>query len=494
MSSPSLSRRAVLGAAASAPLLAGCDRALSFIAELMGDELPEAFGAPEGASIDPVVHMLNRVSFGPRPGDLDRARAMGIDRYVEWQLDGEAIDDRACEVRTSVIDAAHAPTPLLFELPPDQVETQIGRHALLRAVYSQRQLHEVMVELWSDHFHVGIGKASCRHLYPAYDREVCRRHALGSFGDLLTASAKHPAMLVYLDGRDNRRAGSSPADGARQGPNENYARELFELHTLGVHGGYTQRDVMEAARCLTGFVVREEWRPGAVEFVPELHDSGEKLVLGETIAAGGGADDVDKLLRIVGSHPSTARHVTGKIARAFVADDPPAALVERASATFLSSHGDIKKTVAAILTDPDFSTGAGAKIKRPFRFVASALRALHADTHAKGPLLGWLSRMGHAPFAWPTPDGYPMKSEPWLTTTLTRFQLAFDLAGDGVEGTRVDLDRLAGACRHSQPRLGLAAHLFGRAPSERERAELLACSSLSDAVALALAGPAFQRY
>lgn len=494
MDGPTLSRRALLGAAACAPAMSGCDRALSFIAELMGDELPDHFGTPEGADIDPTVHMLNRISFGPRPGDLDQARAMGVERYVEWQLDGEAIEDRACELRTSVIDAANAPTSFLFELPPDQVETEIGRHALLRAVYSKRQLHEVMVELWSDHFHVAIGKASCRHLYPAYDREVCRKHALGSFGDLLAASALHPAMLVYLDGRDNRRAGSSAADGTKQGPNENYARELFELHTLGVHGGYTQQDVMEAARCLTGFVVREEWKPGAVEFVPELHDAGEKRVLGETIGAGGGADDVDKLLRIVGSHPSTARHVARKIARAFVADDPPQALVDSAATTFRASGGDIKKTVATVLGDPELGAHAGAKMKRPFRFVASALRALHADTHAKGPLLSWLSRMGHAPFAWPTPDGYPMRSEAWLPTTLARFQLAYDLTGDAIEGTRLDLDRLAGACRHSSPRLGLAGHLFGRAPSERERAELEACSSLPDALALALASPGFQRY
>jgi hypothetical protein len=190
-----------------------------------------------------------------------------------------------------------------------------------------------------------------------------------------------------------------------------------------VHGGYTQADVMEAARCLTGFIVKEEWAPGQVELVAERHDDGDKRVLGETIASGGGAADIERLLDIVAAHPSTATHVAHKLVATFVDDEPPLEAVEHAAATFRSTNGDIRAVVKSVLGWSGFDAHTRSKIKRPFRFVASALRALGADTHAKGELVAWLARMGHAPYAWPTPDGC-RSGETWLSTLMLRFRFA----------------------------------------------------------------------
>ncbi|MFO0554613.1 MAG: DUF1800 domain-containing protein [Polyangiaceae bacterium] len=485
---PSVDRRAFLLGAGALSVAAGCDRVLSFAAELFGDAIPERFAAPATVDLDPDWHLLSRTSFGPRPGDLDLVRSMGRAAFLDWQLSPEAIDDTACEIRTAGIDSPHLPASLLFELPPDQIEEELARYTLLQAVYCRRQLHEVLVEFWSDHFHVAIGKSLCAHLTPFDYRTVARRHALGRFRDLLGASALSPAMLVYLDGTANQAA--TPRG---PGANENYARELLELHTLGVHGGYTQADIMNAARCLTGFVVRESWAPGEVEFVPERHDDGEKVVLGQRIPAGGGRGDVERLLDIVAEHPSTARHVSEKLARAFIAEEPPRAIVDCAAQTFLATSGDLRATVRVILSSNEFEEARGTLFKRPFRFMASALRALGADTHAKERLVAWLGRMGQAPFAWPTPDGYPTRRERWLGTLMTRFSLASALGRNDLEGTRLDLDRLRAAVVGSDKTVALAAHLFGRAPTARER-DALTGRSPDNALGLALASPGFQVY
>ena len=411
-----LSRRHLLLTAAAAALpAAGCDRALSWLSDSLDGGVPASFEPASGGEVDAIDHLLSRTSFGPRPGDRERVARMGRQAYIDEQLDPSAIDDRACAIRSDAIDVVHLDAGL-FELPSDQIEAQLARHALVRAVYSRRQLEEVMVELWHDHFHVAIGKSLCQKLLPAYDRDVIRKHALGSFRELLGATAKSAAMLVYLDGRENRHA----SDGQRA--NENYARELFELHTLGVHGGYTQADVMEAARCLTGFIVKEEWAPGQVELVAERHDDGDKRVLGWS----------------------------------------------------------------------GFDAHTRSKIKRPFRFVASALRALGADTHAKGELVAWLARMGHAPYAWPTPDGYPAPGEAWLSTLMLRFRFAFALAEGRIEATRIDVDRLLSSVGGDEPLERLVAHALGRGLRAQER-QLLA-ESRPRALALALASPAFQRF
>jgi len=480
-----VSRRTVIAAAACVPALSGCDRALSWLSDSLGGGLPKAFEAPALDVVDETQHLLARTSFGVWPGDWERAKRMGKQAYLDEQLEPSAIDDAACDVRAGAIDVVHLGEGL-FELPSDQIEIQLARHALLRACYSKRQLQEVMVELWSDHFHIAIGKSLCQKLLPLHDRDVIRQHALGNFRELLSATATSPAMLVYLDGRDNKQENDSVR------PNENYARELLELHTMGVRGGYTQADVMEAARCLTGFVVREEWAPGLVEFVPERHDSGEKRVLGETIRSGGGRSDLDRLLDILAAHPRTAEHVSRKIAATFVDDDPPETLVAAAAATFTASRGDIRAVLRTVLESEAFDQHKRSKIKRPFRFVVSALRALGADTHAKGALLSWLGRMGHAPYGWPTPDGYPARGEAWLATLLQRFRFAFELTSGAIEDTRVDLAHLAEAVCHDNRLAGLVAHSLGRLPQGSER-ELFS-ENAAQTLASTLSSPAFQRY
>jgi len=365
----------------------------------------------------------------------------------------------------------------LFEYKPEFLQAELTRHALLRAVYSRRQLREVMVEFWTDHFNIDISKGDCRWLKAADDRDVIRRHALGSFPELLRASALSPAVLWYLDGRVNRRRN----DGEM--PNENYARELLELHTLGVDGGYTQQDVMEIARCLTGWTVRSEeaFYKGRIEFRRDWHDDGAKTVLGQTIPAGGGERDLDRVLEIVARHPSTARHVAMKLCARFVSDDPPEEAVASTASAFAESGGDIRATLRSLLNSECFRNARGTKLKRPFRYVASALRGTGADTDGGPALLEYLNRMGHAPYQYPTPDGYPDERGPWLGTLLWRWHLAAALAQNSIEGTRIDWDGLAGS--FGGPRKA-TAHLLGRRPRPDE----------TRSFALALASPAFQRH
>ncbi len=476
-----LSRRAF--AAGTALSAVGCDRVLSAVAGLAGDDIPASFSVPEGERVDGDVHLLSRATFGARPGDLDALRSMGQRAWLDAQLAPSSIDDLACDLRAGAIDVPHLDAGLVFELPPEQIEVELSRHAVLRAVYSKRQLLEVMTELWGDHFHVAIGKDACRHLRAPYDREVIRAHALGRFRDILAAVTTSSAMLVYLDGAGNE---------ASDNPNENHARELLELHTLGADAGYTQTDVREVARCLTGFVLeREGRRPGAVGFVPEKHDGGAKVVLGHAIEAGGGRSDVDRVLDILSAHPSTARRIATKIARTFVSDDPPEDVITRLASTFAATGGDIAAVVRTVLTSDAFRESAGQKIKRPFRLVVSALRALGADTHAKGAVLEALARMGHALYAWPSPDGYPDRGDAWLGTIGARFRFASELADAKLDGAGISIERL---CRAAGGELGLIAHVLGRSPTEAERAALDRVSAPSAKVALALSGPAFQRF
>jgi uncharacterized protein (DUF1800 family) len=483
-----LQRGALLGGVA---LLAGCDGAWSHAARALGEGVPESLDAPAAAAVDPARHLLDRAAFGPWPGDVERVKQMGEDAWIDEQLAPAAIADHACLARTARIDTAGLTPRHLFAFRPEVIEEQLVAHTLLEAIYSRRQLQQVMVHFFSDHFHVAIGKGLCRQLETVYVRDAVRAHALGSFRELLRAAALSGAMLVYLDGRANVRAA----------PNENHARELLELHTLGVHGGYTQRDVMEAARCLTGWVVREDGLgAGAVAFDPARHDDGEKVVLGARIPAGGGAADVDRLLDVVVAHPSCARHLGEKLCRFFIADDPPARAVAAAAEAFTASRGAVGPVVRSILRTDEFRASARLKLKRPFRFVVSALRALGADATGRGGVPRALAAMGHAPYQHPTPDGYPERGDAWLGSLLGRFSFALDLAGGKVEGATVDVDRLLHALRGAgDPHAALHAHLIGRAPSADERAAVTRFLATAEgrahperALALVLASPAFQ--
>jgi uncharacterized protein (DUF1800 family) len=491
-----LSRRQLLKAAAvtgAAIPLAGCEPIISGLTSRLGQEIPESVRVADGALIDPIFHLLSRAAYGPWPGDLERVGEMGSDEWIEEQLAPESIDDSLCDLRARRFETLHHEPGTCYEYKKPVLREEIARHTLLRALYSRRQLFEVMVSFWTDHLNINIEKGDCIYLKPADDREVIRRHALGSFRDLIRASVTSPAMLVYLDGKENKKA--RPDDV----PNENYARELLELHTLGVHGGYTQSDVYEVARCLTGWRLRTKWRKGTVFFEPELHDGGEKIVLGQTIPAGLGDKDPDRVVDIVCGHPSTARFIATKLVRRFVADDPPAQLIDEAARVFTETDGDIKALVRAILRSRDFREARGAKFKRPFVFIVSALRALGADTHAHAPLIEYLTRMGQGLFQHPTPDGYPDDAEPWLGTLLWRWNFAFALASNQVPSAKVSLERLEQAIsgEAATSPATLLSYFIGRAGAGPElkalEGYLAGHPNRAELVGLILASPAFQR-
>ena len=524
-----------------------------------------------------ITHVLNRLGFGARPGDLERVKARGLENYINQQLNPEKIADSLAESKVSSLSSLNMTTAQLYEkypqpgqllrqlqargvLPSDladarenraKANTQSGAMAtqgemtpsgekpasnqttqvnpqddpkyrqvireyyqkngleqpqritaelqasrILRAVYSEKQLQEVMVDFWSNHFNVFAGKGADRWLLPAYDRDTIRPNALGKFSTLLEATAKSPAMLFYLDnfqsvspdanrpnpgrprqglagllGRGaNRRpqqpsttpTPQRPAAQARRGINENYARELMELHTLGVDGGYTQKDVQEVARCFTGWTIFQPRGAGAAVnallgdaardnagtfyFNPRTHDDGEKVVLGHKIPAGGGMKDGLMVLDILAHHPSTAKFIATKLVRHFVFDEPSPKLVDRVAAAFTKSDGDIRETLRAIFFSPEFNSPEAyrAKIKRPFELVVSAIRTLGADTNGGPGTHQWIARMGEPLYGFQTPNGYSDTAESWVNTggLLERMNFGLALASNRVQGTRVDLKNL----------------------------------------------------
>ncbi|MDQ6829731.1 MAG: DUF1800 domain-containing protein [Gemmatimonadota bacterium] len=491
-----LSRRKFLqvGGVAAAAAAIGCDQLPESIRDPLGfddDAASGPFRPPASSEIGIVSHALARLSFGAPPGEWQRVRAMhaveehAVEHYVAEQLDPDSLRDRRAQRMGRRLESLAAPLGEMYEYKEDFLLGEMTRGAVLRATYSTRQLYEVMVQFWTDHFNIDSSKGDCRWLKAADDRDVIRAHALGKFPAMLRASALSPAMLWYLDGRVNRR------NGAGDKPNENYARELMELHTLGVDGGYTQHDVMEVARALTGWTVRS--KDGSqlgietVEFHPELHDDAEKVVLGTRIPAGLGEHDVEAVLDIVALHPSTARHIATKLCRRFIDDEPPAAAVASVAAAFQGSGGDIRSTLRTLTATSAFAESRGAKVKRPFEYVVSALRATNADTDSGPALTAYLSRMGHAPFQYPTPDGYPSAPQPWLGTMLWRWNFAAALSSNRIEGTRVNPASLVRAAGGDD---ALAAHLLGRRATEEE---MLAYHQSGAGVALLLAAPAFMR-
>lgn len=486
-------------------LAAGCEQLPKELRALVGLQTADSgpFRAPGTAWLDPIVHVLNRAGYGARPGDYQRVSAMGANpdtaaaAYLEQQLEPEKINDEAGEYAVRRFETLAEPTGELFEYQQDLLHHQLMRAALARAVFSERQLFEVMAGFWSDHFNIDPSKGDCKWLKVADDREVIRQHALGKFPDLLRASALSPAMLWYLDGRVNRRR--NPSDK----PNENYARELLELHTLGVHGGYTQRDVMELARCLTGWTVRAKGTPpyfeiGKVEFKPELHDFGAKELLGERLPAvpaglnregreRWGRGELDRVLSIAACHPATATHLATKLCRHFIADDPPAGAVEPVAAEFRATGGDIRGTLRTLFGTESFRQSRGNKFKRPFKFIASALRATGARTDSGLPIIRYLARMGQAPFSYPTPEGYPDSAAPWMGTLLWRWHFAVALSQNQIPGTSIALEQLRHDAGGDER---LMAHVLGRKPAPEETK---AYHDSGAGLALLLACPAFQR-
>jgi uncharacterized protein (DUF1800 family) len=388
-----------------------------------------------------VAHVLSRLTFGPRPGDAERVAAVGVERWIDQQLHPDAIPDSAVVAVLATNRAWNTPVGTigtLSDLPRNvsmmsvaeagkdssaramlmQRATQfvillnlpdyLYAGKIVRAQTSERQLLELLSDFWENHFSVYSGKMPERNAVIEWDRDVLRPRALGKFRDLLIATAHSPAMLYYLDNHLS----------TNRGLNENYARELMELHTLGVDGGYTQKDVQEVARALTGWTKTSANGKDVFAFTPALHDTGAKIVLGHVLPAGRGIEDGNDVLDILARHPSTARHIAFKLARRLVADDPPPTLVARAAATFTQTDGDIVETVRTIVTSKEFFSHAAfrAKVKTPFEFVVSARRALNYPADTSLQTARSIARLGQQLFGWATPEGWPETGIAWINS------------------------------------------------------------------------------
>jgi uncharacterized protein (DUF1800 family) len=473
-----------------------------------------------------ILHLLNRITFGPKPGDIARIKQTTVERFIEEQLYPEAIDDSDLVKRLAVLPTQQMTASELYQFyPPVQVADQrasdknappiFGRpqqmvgelvqQKLVRVVSSNRQLQEVLTDFWFNHFNVFAQKEADQWFVTSYERDVIRPRVLGKFRDLLLATAQSPAMMFYLDNwlssspdskqprppvppRPQNAPSSGPAPGASSKPpdsadpngammakkdgdanpqsgmrnpqsappprpaprkpgiNENYAREVMELHTLGVNGGYTQRDVQEVARCFTGWTLDRPFQGGGFVFRPWMHDDGAKSVLGVTIPAGGGITDGLRVIEILARHPATARFISGKLCQRFVSDDPPAQLVERVAQVFLKTDGDLREVIRAILTSSEFSSTSAfrSKVKSPLELAASAIRALDGDTNGAPPLHEWIRRMGEPLYQFAFPTGYGEDSVKWVNTGVffNRINYAMALANNQINGTSYDPQRL----------------------------------------------------
>jgi uncharacterized protein (DUF1800 family) len=556
-----------------------------------------ALATPQGAVFNAkpltedqkIIHVLNRLGFGARPGDLEKVKALGLQKYIDQQLDPTPISDSIAEAKVKNLEVfnlstaevfAKYPNPgaLLRQLeggrqaqantqnrknqntampvpqadeaqmtvderrerqqklqelyrkynlrPANQMLPQIVSNRVLRAVYSEKQLQEVMVDFWQNHFNVFSGKAAVRWYIPSYERDVLRKNALGNFKDLVVGTAQHPAMLFFLDNFESV-APNAPAQGSnsrleeairsgnltpqmrerikrnrgitdeqldqrikrgqqtqnrpRKGLNENYARELMELHTLGVDGGYTQKDIVEVARAFTGWTIadprgyrraaagmikgEEDLRLARIQRragVPDDIDSGEfyfnerqhdrevKTILGQKVVEGGVKDGL-KVIDILVKHPSTAKFIARKLAAKFVNDKPSEALVARVADAFSKSSGDIKTTLRALFTDKEFFAPENyrAKIKTPFELAVSSIRAVGGETNAGPPMMAMLNKLGEVPYGYQAPTGYPDTAEDWVNTgaLLERLNYAIAVASNRIPGTRVNLNTFEGKDR-----------------------------------------------
>jgi len=367
-----------------------------------------------------LLQLIDRITFGVNRQFASIAESLDYEAFVDWQLAPEAIDDGGLEealpdfLPTLAMDPAELADYIFEQQNFGAAQRDLTLAVFIRQIYSPRQLFERIVEFWNDHFNVPMNSVASAYFKTLEDRSVMRPLALGRFGDLLLADAKSPAMLYYLDNF------LSTADG----PNENYAREMLELHTLGVDGGYSEDDIKETARVLTGWTIRQ---PAEFVFQAMLHDFGSKQVLGQTIAPEGLAEGEKLLARIAGME-ATARHLATKLVRRFVADLPDAAVVDHVANAFLDSDGDIRSTVKALLMHPQVRQTMPLKLKRPNEFSAAALRALEFEldqsillSHYNALLAG-----GQLPFSWPAPDGYPDQRSHWQSSSgfLMRFNQA----------------------------------------------------------------------
>jgi uncharacterized protein (DUF1800 family) len=467
-----------------------------------------------------ILHALNRLGYGPRPGDLERVKAMGLENWIERQLHPEKIAGPALKARLAHLPAASLDSKtVLAEYPqpdvaakrlgisveeyrkqmdtqahppqgerpkasklPQEALSQLQQAKALRAIYSEDQLQEQLTDFWFNHFNIFANKDLDLWLIGSYENDVVRPRVLGRFRDLLEATAKSPGMLFYLDnylsadpqaaqrlkahperlhGRQNAEL---PAVGKR-GLNENYGRELMELHTLGVDAGYTQQDVIEVARCFTGWTIRNARTKPEFAFDDRVHDPQPKRVLGKKVHAGG-IKDGEQVLDLLARDPHTAHHLALELAQHFVSDNPPGPMVDRMAVSFRKSGGDLREVMRAMIYSPEFWSRAAyrAKIKTPFELVVSAVRALGADVDTALPLVNWVARIGEPLYQCLPPTGYSDKASAWVNAgaLLNRLNFALALAGNRVAGSQVQIAPLLGALSEADPYQALerAVNLF----------------------------------
>lgn len=556
-----------------------------------------------------ILHALNRLAYGPRPGDIERIKQIGLAKWIDQQLNPNSINDSTVEARLDIyptlrmhtqqllaeypnpkqaakqelkaqnqnanqqpgapaaeviardtqsksapqdpvqqttqgadagiaamaqeMDAAPTapksadssgsnmsasagdlPSPMKLNPPtrgasqrdplgvdpnavpraisddskrPQRVVEELAMAKTLRAIYSERQLQQVMDDFWFNHFNVFAGKGEVKWYLTSYERDVIQPHAFGKFKDLVTATAQSPAMLFYLDNflsadpnaaqrlaaqramRQQMRRGPygypprAPQQGQNKKPqqrglNENYGRELMELHTLGVDGGYTQKDVTEVARAFTGWTIEKPREYPQFKFDDRLHDPDPKIVLGKKIHAGG-LKDGEEVIALLSKNPNTARFISTKLARRFVSDTPPTALVDRMAKSFEKSDGDIREVLRTMIYSPEFwsRNAVRAKVKTPFELVVSSVRALGTDVDTPMPLVGWVGRIGEPLYQCQPPTGYSDKSETWVNTgsLLNRLNFSLALAGNKVRGSRSDVNALLGTESSGDPKSAL---------------------------------------
>ena len=387
-----------------------------------------------------LAHVLRRLTFGATADLADHARAIGVEAFIEEQLNPEKLDDSPVAQMLSGLTTLTMTPGNRIQLSQKALPAQeLTAATLIRQVYSPRQLYELVVDFWSNHFNIYIAKDLCRVLKTDDDLQVIRPNALGKFADMLTASAHSPAMLVYLD----------QASSNKNVPNENYARELMELHTISVAALYGPSDVVDVARAFTGWTIagQNSTNPPAGTFVfrPQIHDTGAKTILDLQLPAGQGEQDGQQVLDMLSQYPLTAQFISTKLARRFVADDPPAALVDHLAATFTATGGDIREMLRTLFASPEFQASAGQKFKRPLEFFISALRVTGASIGPQpGPLYQQLQVLGQLPFEWLMPNGYPDLGPYWATTDglLNRWNFGMRLMSNQFKGSSVDVQGL----------------------------------------------------